>query len=216
MAPLSSGPKDIYGNQQTGANYQNKLFGMNIGNPFGHQDGASGQYDSVEKSRYEKMSGRKFVPTLYGDYRGTQEGMPGLTRPTRVPRQSIIPTDPKKENDKFIGESFRDFGKNVKNIKSSSKKQEETLREMGIKPDGYVNLGGRKILGPQSKARPVETPTIISRSQTIVMPTQRMGGKSSPPIKTGTQIPDIQTVASIPHREMVIQSLGIGDLMGVG
>ena len=30
------------------------------------------------------------------------------------------------------------------------------------------------------------------------------------------KIPDIQTVASIPHREMVIQSLGIGDLMGVG
>ena len=82
MAPLSSGPKDVYGNQQTGAGYQRKLFGTNIGNPFGHQDGASGQYDSVEKSRYEKMSGRKFIPTLYGDYRGTAEGMPGLTRPT--------------------------------------------------------------------------------------------------------------------------------------
>ena len=99
MAPLSSGQKDIYGNQQTGANYQNKLFGMNMGSPFGHQDGASGQYDSVEKSRYEKMSGRKFVPTLYGNFGQTEQGMPGLTGPTRVPRQSIIPTDPKKEND---------------------------------------------------------------------------------------------------------------------
>jgi len=149
MAPLSSGPKDIYGNQQTGANYQNKLFGMNIGNPFGHQDGASGQYDSNEKSRYEKMTGRKFIPTLYGDYRGTEQGMPGLTRPTRVPRQSITSTDPKKENDKFIGESFRDFGTNVKKIKGSSKRKEEMMREMGYKPDGYVNLSGRKIIKKQ-------------------------------------------------------------------
>jgi hypothetical protein len=142
--------------------------------------------------------------------------IPDYMMPSTPSKSQKPQSDSRSENAKFIGESFRDFGKNVKNIKSSSKKQEEILREMGIKPDGYVNLGGRKILGPQSKARPVETPTIISRSQTIVMPTQRMGGKTSPPIKTGTQIPDIQTVASIPHREMVIQSLGIGDLMGVG
>jgi hypothetical protein len=145
MAPLSSGPRDVYGNQQTAANYQNKLFGRNMGSPFGHQDGASGQYDSVEKSRYERMSGRKFVPTLYGNFGQTEQGMHGLTGPTRVPRQSIIPTDPKKENDKFIGESFRDFGKNVKNLKSSSKKQEEKMRELGVKPDGYVNMRGNII-----------------------------------------------------------------------
>ena len=73
------------------------------------------------------------------------------------------------------------------------------------------------IMGPQSRAMPVGTPTIISRSQTIVLPPQTIPGqKPSTPVKTGTQIPDVSTVATIPHREMVIQSLGIGDLMGVG
>lgn len=73
------------------------------------------------------------------------------------------------------------------------------------------------IMGPQSRAMPVATPTIISRTQTIVLPPQRMPGqKPSVPVKTGTQIPDVSVVARIPHRERVIRSLGISDLMGVG
>ena len=50
----------------------------------------------------------------------------------------------------------------------------------------------------------------------VVLPPQKMPGqKPSVPVKTGTQIPDVQTIAVNPHREMVISSLGIGDLMGV-
>jgi hypothetical protein len=68
--------------------------------------------------------------------------MPGLTGPTRVPK-SITPTDTKKENDKLIGESFKNFGENVQTIKDAAKKQEEILRKLGMKPDGYVNLIGQ-------------------------------------------------------------------------
>jgi hypothetical protein len=72
-------------------------------------------------------------------------------------------------------------------------------------------------MGPQSRAMPIGTPTIVSRTQTIVLPPQTIPGKKpSVPVKTGTQIPDVSVVARIPHREMVIRSLGIGDLMGVG
>ena len=110
------------------------------------------------------------------------------------------------------------LNQNVKTIQSTAKKQEEMMRQLGVEPSGYVNLRGQPInLGPQSRAMPVGTPTIISRSQTIVLPPQIIPGqKPSVPVKTGTQIPDVKTVARIPHREMVIQSLGIGDLMGVG
>jgi hypothetical protein len=91
------------------------------------------------------------------------------------------------------------------------------MRQMGYEPDGYVNLRGQPInLGPQSRAMPVGTPTVISRTQTIVLPPQTMPGqKPSVPVKTGTQIPDVRTTAVNPHREMVIASLGISDLMGV-
>ena len=92
------------------------------------------------------------------------------------------------------------YGQPVKPLKDLQKIYNETLK-----------------MGPQSRAMPLGTPTIISRSQTIVLPPQTMPGKKqSFPVKTGTQIPDVSTVATIPHREMVIQSLGIGDLMGVG
>jgi hypothetical protein len=117
----------------------------------------------------------------------------------------------------FVGDAFKNFGRNVQTIKGAAKRQEIMMRQMGYESDGYVNLRGQPInLGPQSRAMPVGTPTIISRSQTIVLPPQKMPGqKPSVPVKTGTQIPDVQTIAVNPHREMVIASLGIGDLMGV-
>jgi len=192
MAPLSSGPKDIYGNQQTGAGYQRKLFGKNIGSPFGHQDGASGQYDSVEKSRYEKMSGRKFVPTHYGEFGNTEEGMHGLTKPTRSPK-SITPTDSKKENDKLIGESFKNFRKNVQTIKGAAKKQEEILRELGVKPDGYVNMRGQKLnLGPQSNAMPIEPP---SKSKVKVVYTTASG--ASPSVPSSGASPSVPSFSAV-------------------
>ena len=122
------------------------------------------------------------------------------------------------QGNSFVGDAFRNFGQNVKTIKGAARRQEVMMREMGVKPSGYVNLRGQPInLGPQSRAMPVGTPTIISRSQTIVLPPQTMPGKKpSVPVKTGTQIPDVSIVARIPHREMVIRSLGISDLMGVG
>ena len=243
MAPRTSGPRDIKGNQQTDPRFQSKFLGIPLGSPtsgassgFGMTaplgpGGGVGGYTKEQKERYASRTGSSFVPTSYAgsnimDRHMRFPGFPSLqNKKTEIPdymmpantsKSQQPKSDPKKENDKFIGESFRDFGKNLKALTNYNKKQEEDMREKGVKPDGYVNIFGKKILGPQSKAQPVGTPTIISRSQTIVMPTQRMGGKTSPPIKTGTQIPDIQTVASIPHREMVIQSLGIGDLMGVG
>jgi hypothetical protein len=40
------------------------------------------------------------------------------------------------------------------------------------------------------------------------------GQKPSVPVKTGTQIPDVKTIAVNLHRERTIAALGISDLMG--
>ena len=133
-----------------------------------------------------------------------------------VPKASKTPSSPKTN---VVGESFRDFNKNVRTIKGAIKSKEKMMREHGIEPSGYVNLRGKPInLGPQSSiTKPVGTPVIASRSQTIVLPPQRMASeKPDMPVKTGTQIPDFKPIANVPYRSMVLKSLGIDDLMGVG
>jgi hypothetical protein len=108
---------------------------------------------------------------------------------------------------------------NVQTIQGATKRQIEIMRQYGHEPDGHDTFFRRHpaVMGPQSRAMPIGTPTIVSRTQTIVLPPQTIPGKKpSVPVKTGTQIPDVSVVARIPHREMVIRSLGIGDLMGVG
>lgn len=210
MAPLSGGPTDIQGIRQTMAGYQNKFLGMNIGKPF-FPRGNTGQYSQKENRRYYEKTGKYFVPTHFP---GGATGIHGLYTPPKS--QSGIRTGSTRK-DSFVGDAFKNFGQNVQTIKESAKKQEQMMRQMGVEPSGYVNLRGQPInLGPQSRAMPIGTPTIISRSSTVVLPPQTMPTqKSSPPVKTGTQIPDVSIVATIPHREIVIQSLGIGDLMGV-
>ena len=210
MAPKSGGPTDIQGIRQTMAGYQNKFLGMNIGKPF-FPRGNTGQYSQKENRRYYEKTGKYFVPTHFP---GGATGIHGLYTPPKS--QSEIRTGSTRK-DSFVGDAFKNFGQNVQTIKESAKKQEQMMRQMGVEPSGYVNLRGQPInLGPQSRAMPVGTPTIISRSSTVVLPPQMMPTqKSSPPVKTGTQIPDVSIVATIPHREIVIQSLGIGDLMGV-
>jgi len=52
-------------------------------------------------------------------------------------------TQPNQET--FVQDAFRNFGKNVNTIKGAAKRQEEMMGQMGYKPDGYVNLSGRPI-----------------------------------------------------------------------
>lgn len=187
----------------TGMGYQNKFLGMNL-NRVNLPQIPDRQFSQSEVQRYNQSPTAPSTIRNWSPYDPVQVSVPKATS--------------FGQGNSFVGDAFRNFGQNVKTIKGAAGRQEKMMREMGVKPSGYVNLRGQPInLGPQSRAMPVGTPTIISRSQTIVLPPQTMPGKKpSVPVKTGTQIPDVSIVAAIPYREMVIRSLGIGDLMGVG
>ena len=193
--------------------YQNKLLGINVGGI--NKLPLNQTYSPAAAQRYNASPS---APSTLSRF----ESGPLTGRHISIPKTSTSrPTSPKVSSspkNNFVGESFRNFGKNVQTIKGSARRQEEMMRQLGHEPDGYVNLRGQPInLGPQSSAKPVGTPVIATRSQTIVLPPQRMESeKPDMPVKTGTQIPDFKPIANVPYRSMVLKSLGIDDLMGVG
>ncbi|NDG26139.1 MAG: hypothetical protein EB120_03055 [Proteobacteria bacterium] len=77
MAPRSSGPRDIRGNQQTDPGFQFKFLGIPLGSPtsgassrFGMTaplgpGGDVGGYTKEQKKRYASRTGSSFVPTSY-------------------------------------------------------------------------------------------------------------------------------------------------------
>jgi hypothetical protein len=193
--------------------YQNKLLGINVGGI--NKLPLNQTYSPAAAQRYNTFPS---APSTLSRF----ESGPLTGRHISIPKTSISrPTSPKVSSspkNNFVGESFRNFGKNVQTIKGAARRQEEMMRQLGHEPDGYVNLRGQPInLGPQSSTKPVGTPVIATRSQTIVLPPQRMASeKPDIPVKTGTQIPDFKPIANVPYRSMVLKSLGIDDLMGVG
>lgn len=198
--------------------YQDKLFGINIG---GVRNLPLNQtYTPEAAQRYNTSPSAPSTLSTFqsGPLSGRHISIPKTrTSSPAIPKQSITPTKGNR-NTRIIGESFQNFGRNVQTIKGTLRRQEEIMRQLGYESDGYVNLRGKPInLGPQSSVKPVGTPVIASRSKTIVLPPQRMASeKPDMPVKTGTQIPDFRPVANVPYRSMVLKSLGIDDLMGVG
>ena len=98
MAPRSSGPRDIRGNQQTDPGFQSKFLGIPLGSPtsgdssrFGMTaplgpGGDVGGYTKEQKKRYSSRTGSSFVPTSYagsisgamGDSHLRFSGLPSL------------------------------------------------------------------------------------------------------------------------------------------
>lgn len=189
--------------------YQNKFLGLNVG---GVRNLPLNQtYSPAAAQRYNTSPS---APSTLSTF----ESGPLFGRHVSVPKTGTsTPTSgfkPKPSSGMNLN-----LKQNVQTIQGATKRQIEIMRQYGHEPDGYDTFFRRHpaVMGPQSRAMPIGTPTIVSRTQTIVLPPQTMPGKKpSVPVKTGTQIPDVSVVARIPHREMVIRSLGIGDLMGVG
>ena len=79
MAPRSSGPRDIRGNQQTDPGFQSKFLGIPLGSPtsgassrFGMTaplgpGGDVGGYTKEQKKRYSSRTGSSFVQHLMQD-----------------------------------------------------------------------------------------------------------------------------------------------------
>ena len=198
------GTGSVMAPRYTGMAYQNKFLGINL-NRVNLPQMPGRQFSQPEVQRYNQSPTAPSTIRNWSPYDPVQVSVPKATSSGR--------------QGSFVGDAFRNFGQNVKTIKGAARRQETIMKQYGYTPDGYDTMFRRSpaVLEPQSRVMPVGTPTIISRTQTIVLPPQTMPGKKpSVPVKTGTQIPDVAIVARIPHREMVIKSLGISDLMGVG
>ena len=136
-------PKTI-GNQ-TIAGYQDQLLGINIGKTRYPKDiyGYGTGYSPEQMRRYEQVNTKK------------QFANRGGTLPALVNREN------------FVGDAFRNFGRNVQTIKDAAKRQEEMMRQMGHKPDGYVNLSGQPIrrqgggIIPQGPFTPLPAPGYV-------------------------------------------------------
>jgi hypothetical protein len=97
-----------------------------------------------------------------------KQGLSPLTAPAVrsrrriVPKQTVVPT-PLSESDrnkKFIGESFRDFNKNVETIRDRSQRQREALQQiMPGRFEGSMNLRGMPIPTPKANV-PKQTSSI--------------------------------------------------------
>ena len=115
MAPRTSGPKDVRGNQQTEPAYQNKLLGIPLGSPSSKfseggfrgmraplgPGGDVGGYTKEQKKRYASRTGSSFVPTSYagsisgamGDSHLRFPGLPSLqNKKIEIPDYMMLST----------------------------------------------------------------------------------------------------------------------------
>jgi ribosome-associated translation inhibitor RaiA len=202
MAPRTNGQNQW---ASKGARSVFQMFGMNVP---GTEKPAT--YSSSDVSRYNKLNPNRSIQ-MGQSYKPLSGGGFGVAPTIRTVLKNAA-----SQGGSFIRDSFRNFGSNVQTIKGSAQKQEQMMREMGVKPSGYVNLRGQPInLGPQSRSTAPGTPVISSKTQMIVLPpTTSVAQKPQTPTISGTQIPEFSIVANTGHRSMISDALGIADLVG--
>jgi len=166
----------------------------------------SGQYGRTTRgSAYGMRSQFKFLGIP----------IPGTERNEPMSGSSSYKTAPKPQSKSFIGDAFKNFGRNIQSIRDYGRRQEEMMRQLGVEPDGYTNLRGNPVMGPQSRVVPVGTPEVTTKMQTIVLPPTTMQAKKPTiPTFTGTKIPEFSITSRNTHRSVVSSVLGVSDLVG--
>jgi hypothetical protein len=191
--------------------YQNKFLGMNIG---GVKNLPLNQtYSPSAVKRYNTS------PTAPSSLVKFGTG-PLAERHVSIPKSSSSAIPPSSISRPPISNSPTGLNlnlkQNIQTIQGAAKRQEQMMRELGVKPSGYVNLRGQPInLGPQSRSTAPGTPVISSKTQMIVLPpTTSVAQKPATPTISGTQIPEFSIVANTGYRSMISDTLGIADLVG--
>lgn len=184
--------------------FQDKIFGINIGNR--RRLGVTETYNQESVDRYNRLrraGGNRDY--LRKGYRGRHYSYTPSAQPVQPSSSS---------SSSLVGDAFKNFGRNVQTIKGAAKRQEEMMRELGYEPDGYVNLRGQPInLGPQSSIQSVGTPVVSTETKMIVLPPKTTVAQKDQSVKTGTDIPDFSPIASVAHRMRVTEALGISNLV---
>jgi hypothetical protein len=104
---------------------------------------------------------------------------------------------------------------NIQTIRDASNRQEKMMRELGVEPDGYVNLRGQPLnLGPQSRSMaPPGPPVIYTKTTYTVLPPIKAPSKT-PAVARGSKLPEFNISSSNDSRSKIAASLGIADLVG--
>jgi|TARA_R100000482_G_scaffold120991_2_gene66742 hypothetical protein len=143
---------------------------------------------------------------------GRRNTTPYNTSPTR---RNFVGNNTSPKSRSFVGDAFVNFGRNIQSIRNYGRRQEEMMRQLGVEPDGYTNLRGNPVMGPQSRVVPVGTPEVTTKMQTIVLPPTTMQAKKPTiPTFTGTKIPEFSITSRNTHRSVVSSVLGVSDLVG--
>jgi hypothetical protein len=188
--------------------YQDKFLGINVGGV--RRLPLNKTYSPAAAERYNTSPS---APSTLGRF----ESGPLTGRHISIPKTSTTrPTSSMLSKPQSSSGLNLNLKQNVQTIQGAAKRQEQMMREMGIKPSGYVNLRGQPInLGPQSRSIAPGTPVISSKTQMIVLPpTTSVAQKPATPTISGTQIPEFSIVANTGYRSMISDTLGIADLVG--
>lgn len=178
--------------------FQNKLLGI-----------------PLNRSTINQQEGQRLSPKVVQRY-NQNPSAPSVIKPWS-PYDSTQVSFPKSiSTPQSSGGLNLNLKQNVQTIQGATQKQEQMMRQMGVKPSGYVNLRGQPInLGPQSRLTAPGIPVISSKTQMIVLPpTTSVAQKPPTPTISGTKIPEFSIVANTGHRSMISDALGIADLVG--
>lgn len=192
------GTGSVIAPRYTEMGFQNKFLGM-----------------PLNRRVVNQQAGERLSPKAVNRYNQSPTA-PSTIRPWSAfdSTQVSVPKPRASSGGSFVENAFRNFGSNVNTIKGAAKRQEVIMREMGYKPDGYVNLRGQSInMGPQSRAMPPGPRVIVSKTTYTVLPPVKAPTKD-PSIARGSKLPQFTISSSNDSRSKIALSLGISDLVG--
>ena len=193
------GTGSVMAPRYTGMGYQNKFLGMNL-----------------NRVNLPQVSGRQFSPSQVQRYNQTPSA-PSTIR-NWSPYDPVQVSIPKARSQGGSGLNLN-FQQNVRTIQGAAKRQEVMMRQMGIKPDGYVNLRGQPVnLGPQSRSISVPgKASIPTKTSIVVLPPIAAKSPTTPPSQRAPgQVPSVTIPSFSESRNRVVAALGLSDVMGVG
>lgn len=196
-----------------GANlgFQNKFLGMNIGGV--KQLPINQTHSPAAVNRYNASPSAPSSLVKYGTG-------PLAERHVSIPKErsnrfALPSSSVSRPSSKSQTGLNLNLKQNIQIIRGSAQKQESMMREMGYKPDGYVNLRGQPInMGPQSRSIAPGPPVVISKTTYTVLPPIKAPSKQ-PSIARGSKLPEFTISSNNDSRSKIASSLGIADLVGV-
>lgn len=183
----------------TNMGYQNKLLGINL-NRVNLPQIPDKQFSQSEVQRYNQSPNTPSTIRNWSIYDPIQVSLPKA----------------KPQSSSGLNLNFQ---QNVQTIQGAAKRQEKMMREMGVKPSGYVNLRGQPInFGPQSRSLTAPgKATIPTKTSIVVLPPIAAKAPTPPPSqRTSGQIPTVTIPSFSESRNRVVAALGLSDLIGVG